>query len=226
MKNLKSRIPESGAIENSSEMSMKEYSELMKKMLGKQYDSFADNVINKVEPKQDSKVLEIGPGPGWSGISLLKKRPDLYLDAIEPSLDMVEVAFDNARAEGLDSRTQYFVGVGEEMIGVSDSHYDLVISRESLHHWIEPEKVFKEISRILKPNGKICIYDHRRDLSFMGRVIVYVFGTFLAGKMAKYWKTSIAASYTQEEIREKLDAMGLRDWKVESDLMDIVIYKN
>jgi ubiquinone/menaquinone biosynthesis C-methylase UbiE len=225
MKKPKSRIPEGGAMDNSSEITMKQYSEKMKKMLGKHYDLFADNVINKVAPLQNSKVLEIGPGPGWGGISLLNKRPDLNLDGIEASADMVAIAIENARVEGLENRTEFFVGIGEDMSSILDNHYDLVISRESLHHWIEPEKVFKEISRVLKSDGKICIYDHRRDLNFFGKTIVFVFGKLKAGKMAKYWKSSISASYTQEEIREKLDSIGFRDWTVECDLMNLLILK-
>ncbi len=225
MKKLQPRIPEGGAIENSSDMTMKQYSERMKNMLGKQYDLFAEHVINKVSPRHNSTVLEIGSGPGWGGISLLKKRTDFTLEGIEASADMVAIAIENAQAEGLEHRTTFFVGIGEDMHALSDNQYDLVISRESLHHWTEPEKVFTEISRVVKPDGKVCIYDHRRDLNFFGKVIVFVFGTLKAGNMAKHWKSSIAASYTQEEIREKLDSIGLRDWMVECDLMNLVIYK-
>ncbi len=226
MKKIKPRIPEGGAIDNTSEMTMKQYSVRMKKMLGKSYDLFAENVINKVNPLANSKVLEIGPGPGWGGISLLNKMPELHLDGIEASADMVAVANLNAKDEGLETRAKFFVGVGEDMCIIPDNQYDLVISRESLHHWIEPEKVFKEISRVLKQDGKICIYDHRRDLNLFGKAIVLVFGTLKAGKMAKYWKSSIAASYTPQEMREKLDNMGYNDWFVECELMDLLIYKS
>ncbi len=61
MKKIKSRIPEGGAIEDTQEMSMEQYSETMKKQLGKAYIRFAENVIKKVNPVQDSLVLEIGP---------------------------------------------------------------------------------------------------------------------------------------------------------------------
>jgi hypothetical protein len=43
--------------------------------------------------------------------------------------------------------------------------------------------------------------------------------------MLKYWKSSIAASYTPEEIREILKRNGLNDWNVEADLMDLSIQK-
>ncbi len=226
MKTLKPRVPEGGAMEDSSEITMKQYSERMKKMLGKRYDLFADNVIKKVAPKPNSRVLEIGPGPGWGGISLLNKRPDLYLDGIEASPDMVAIAIENSKTEKVDKRSKFFVGFAEDMETIPDNTYDLVISRESLHHWCDPGKVFNEISRVLKPDGKICIYDHKRDLDTFGKAIVFVFGTLKAGKMAKHWKSSIAASYTQNEIKQILKNTGAQSWSVESSLMDLIIYKN
>ena len=56
-----------------------------------------------------------------------------------------------------------------------------MISRDSLHHWISPEKVFTQIKRVLKENGKIHIHDHRRDINFFGRLIVNIIGTLVAG---------------------------------------------
>ncbi len=46
----------------------------MKKRMGKEYDKFVANVVSRVNPLKNSKILEIGPGPGWAGINLLKKR--------------------------------------------------------------------------------------------------------------------------------------------------------
>ena len=126
----------------------------MKNRLGREYYKFANNVITKVKPLKNSKVLEIGPGPGWAGIDLLKKRKDLSLDGLEASADMVRVATKNAEDEGLSNRVQYFQGIGEEMTILPDNYYDLIISRDSLHHWDYPEQVFLEILRVLKKDGK------------------------------------------------------------------------
>jgi ubiquinone/menaquinone biosynthesis C-methylase UbiE len=226
MKKIKSRIPEGGAIEDNSEMTMEQYSEIMKKQLGREYIRFAGNVINKVSPNQNSKVLEIGPGPGWAGINLLLIRTDLQLEGLEASPDMIRVANDNAKNEGLSNRIKYREGIAEEMEGISDNQYDLVISRDSLHHWINPEKVFLQIKRVLKENGKIYIHDHKRDINLFGKMIVNIIGTLVAGKMAKYWKSSIAAAYTKEEIEDILDEIDCKNWKVETELMDLIIQKN
>jgi ubiquinone/menaquinone biosynthesis C-methylase UbiE len=226
MKTNQPRIPEGGAIEDNADMSMEQYSEIMKKQLGKEYQRFAINVIRKVSPVQNSKVLEIGPGPGWAGINLVKKRKDLHLDGLEASPDMIRVASENAKIEGLGNTIHYFEGVAEEMRQLPDDGYDLVISRDSLHHWADPKKVFNQINRVLKEDGKIYIHDHRRDLNVFGKLIVHVVGLLVAGKMAKYWKSSIAASYTKEEIEIILNKTDLKGWKVETDFMDLTIQKN
>ena len=112
------------------------------------------------------------------------------------------------------------------MKNISDETYDLIISRDSLHHWENPEKVFQQIERVLKKNGKIYIHDHRRDINLFGKLIVAIIGTLVAGKMAKYWKSSIAASYTKEEIQEILTQIGCTNWVVNTDLMDLTIQKS
>jgi len=226
MKKIKHRVPEGGAIEDSPGMTMEQYSQTMKKQLGKEYIRFAENVLEKVNPKANSHVLEIGPGPGWAGINLLKKRNDLYLDGIEPSPDMVRVATENAKKEGLEQKVLYRVGVGESMTGIPDHHYDLVITRDSLHHWTEPKKVFLEIKRVLKPDGKLYIHDHRRDLNFFGKMIVCIFSAFIPGNMGKFWKSSIAAAYTKEEIMAIFAKLEINDWTIKTDLMDLVIFKS
>lgn len=219
------RIPEGGAIKDTNQMNMEKYSSIMKKRLESQYIEFADNVISKVNPKPNSRVLEIGSGPGWAGIHLLKKRTDLTLDGLEPSPDMIRVATSNASDEGLTSRINYIPGVGEDMHRIPDENYDLTISRASLHHWDEPERVFSEIHRVLKPDGKLYIQDSRRDINLIGRLIVNIIGTFKAGEMFKYWKSSIAASYTPQEIKEMLNKISTNHWTVDSDILDLSILK-
>jgi len=38
--------------------------------------------------------------------------------------------------------------------------------------------------------------------------------------MGFYWKSSIVASYTPDEIKAMLSGIGITDWHVESDLSD------
>lgn len=55
------------------------------------------------------------------------------------------------------------------LIKYSDAHhieypnesFDLVINIESSHLYNDPEKFFKEVQRVLKPNGYFCMADLR-----------------------------------------------------------------
>lgn len=223
MKKVKPRIPEGGAIEDSNEMTMEQYSQTMKKKLGNHYKKCAMYIKEVINPVKNAKALEIGPGPGWAGIFLLKERNDIYLDAIEASPDMIRAANSNARDEGVTGRVNYIQGVVENMKDIPDGKYDLVISRESLHHWDNPKKGFKEISRVLKKDGKLYIEDHRRDIGFFAKCIVNILGPLMAGKMAKYWKSSINAGYTPEEIMKMISDIPRGNWIINTDILSLSI---
>lgn len=225
MRKIQPRIPEGGAIEDSSEMTMEQYSSIMKKQLAKEYDKFAKDVWMRIKPVENAQVLEIGPGPGWAGIRFVQKRPDVMLYGLEASPDMVRVASENAKEEGIGDNCEYFTGVAENMYELKDATYDLVISRDSLHHWIEPEQAFREIKRVLKPEGKLYIHDSRRDMGYFGTLIVNLFSTVIPHNMGKYWKTSIAASYIPREIEIMLEKTGCAAWIVDADMMGLTIYK-
>lgn len=225
----KERIPECGAIEDGNQISMEQYSELMKKRLGMVYHKFVNYIINEVKPPQNSKALEIGPGPGWVGIYLLKERNDIYLDAIEPSSDMIRVANINAKDQGVEEKVNYKQGFAENMDDAPNDYYDLIFSSYSIHHWENPERVFQEISRVLKPQGKLYIEDFRRDVVFpinlLLSIMIYVIQNIFHGTSIKYWKSSIDASYTPDEIQQMINKLQRSDWTVRKRVMELVIEK-
>lgn len=226
MQKIQPHIPEGGAIEDSNEMTMEQYSKTMKKQLAREYDKFAENICSLIKPVKNAQVLEIGPGPGWAGIRFVQKRTDVILHGLEASADMVRVAAENAKEEGVGKKCEYIRGEVENMHELKDATYDLAISRDSLHHWIEPEQAFREIKRVLKPEGKLFIHDSRRDMNYFGKMIVNTFSLILPFNMGKYWKSSIAASYTPQEIETMLTNSGCTSWSVTGDLMGINIRRN
>jgi ubiquinone/menaquinone biosynthesis C-methylase UbiE len=225
MSKIKQRLPEGGAIVDDESMTTEEYSKIMKEKLGREYLEFANHVINDIQPVKNAKALEIGPGPGWAGIFMLRERKDIFLDAMEASKDMIKTANINAQNQGVKNNVNYIEGQVENMSKLQNDYYDLVISRDSLHHWENPVKAFKEINRVLKPGGKVFIQDGRRDLSILAKFIVNVIGRLMAGKMLKYWKSSLAASYTPEEIMEMLKGISINDWIVKSNILELYIEK-
>jgi len=221
-KKVPERVIEGGAIKDDGDMTMEAYSDAVKKRLGKEYRQFVDDIITKFNIPEVARVLEIGPGPGWIGIWLAQRRPDLQIVGIELSKDMIRVAEANASAAGVANVSYINSGV-EDMRDVEDGTCDLVFSNGSLHHWTDPVAAFKEIARVLKPSGKVFIRDNRRDLTAGGKFIVNVLGRFVAGKMWKGWKTSIAAGYIPDEVTELFSQAGVEGWNVITNFMDLSI---
>jgi ubiquinone/menaquinone biosynthesis C-methylase UbiE len=40
-----------------------------------------------------------------------------------------------------------------------DQSFDLIVSSLSLHHWDDPKAAVPELARVLRPGGRLCIYD-------------------------------------------------------------------
>ena len=101
-------------------------------------------LIEAGEIRTDSKVLEIGSGPGHIANQLAKLGASVT--GVDFSPQMVEVArkkysqitFEHADAEDLPFETDCF---------------DSVVANYVVHHLARPEKVFSEVCRVLKAGG-------------------------------------------------------------------------
>jgi ubiquinone/menaquinone biosynthesis C-methylase UbiE len=223
-KRLKPRIPEGEAILDQPEFTMEELSESFKKRM-REYRHFVKFLINELNIKDYSKILEIGPGPGWITIILAQANPTLKITGLEISEDMIRVANENKKNEGVSDQIEFIRGDAKNMAQIKDDAFDVVISHDSLHHWEHVIEVFNEIHRVLKVNGVFCIKDGRRDIGFPAKIIFYLAKLFISKTMSYYWKTSILAGYTPEELTQILNQTKLKNqYELKSDLFDLLIH--
>ncbi|TWP52116.1 class I SAM-dependent methyltransferase [Lentzea tibetensis] len=96
-------------------------------------------------------VVDLGAGTGTS--SALWQGVASSITAVEPSADMRAVA--ERRFAGTDVR---LVGGTAEATGLPDACADVVTASQALH-WFDPETVFPEIKRLLRPGGVFAAYD-------------------------------------------------------------------
>jgi len=224
-KKVKPRIPEGEAILDDLDFTMEDYSKTARKMLKGEYNRFIKFVVNDLGVNDNSKVLEIGPGPGWIGIWMAKTNISLKIIGLEISEDMIRVANKNKESEGVQDRVSFVLGNGKDMKQFSDNSFDVVISNGNLHHWEDSIQVFNEIYRVLKKDGIFCVSDGRRDLDWRGKLIFHIFKYFGPKFMRIGWKTSIMAGYTPKEVKEMLDKSNLRDkWQLTPSFMDFSIH--
>lgn len=93
-------------------------------------------------------------------------------------------------------------------VPMADGSMDVVISSLSMHHWSRPEAVLAEIHRVLKPGGKMVIFDLRRDAR---RFYHHAFDRWFTPRMPEPLKSagdpyrSLLASYTPAEVEAMLE---------------------
>jgi SAM-dependent methyltransferase/membrane protease YdiL (CAAX protease family) len=219
------RVIEGGAIEDGESLSCEDYGTRMREHLADEYRRFARQADQTLRPPKDARVLEIGPGPGWAGIELLRLRPDIRLTGLDASSDMVRAARKNAETEGVADRAEYIEGVAEDLSRFGQGTFDAIISRDSLHHWIDPAKAFRGFACALKPEGGVYLSDERRNLGTIERFFVRSIASRLGQDMARGWENSIGAAWTPAEAREFFPAGEASRWRAEPEFLDLKIVR-
>ena len=118
-------------------------------------------LISKTNVNSNCSVLDIGCGAGNS----TKKISETGANVI--GIDFSEKMINEAKSahSGI-----IFKQSDAENIPLKDNSIDVVIANFIVHHLPEPNKVFKEINRVLKPNGKFAfaVWGAKEEQSSLG----------------------------------------------------------
>jgi ubiquinone/menaquinone biosynthesis C-methylase UbiE len=110
-----------------------------------------------------ARILGVGTGPGTIPIDLATAAPQAVVDGLDLSAQMVEHARAAARVAGCDDRVTFVTADAGDM-PFPDGSFDLIMSSMSQHHWSDVPAVVGEIRRVLRPGGRVWIYDARHML--------------------------------------------------------------
>lgn len=123
------------------------------------------------------RVLEVGFGPGYDALKFMRAKAEYSGIDITP-----------ANVERTKQHLGHFgfspdVNEGDaENLPFEDARFDVVYSNGVLHHVPDMAKAFREIRRVLRPNGEfIVILYHKRSVFYGGLVLLH----FLAGGFLK-----------------------------------------
>ncbi len=111
-------------------------------------------------PLIEGAVLDVGTGPGTLVRELARRLPGLQVYGVDLSEDMIGLAGAHAWREHLDERVQFASG-DVAHLPYPDQSFDVVVSTISMHHWAELAQPLRELYRVLKPGGRVWIYDFR-----------------------------------------------------------------
>jgi ubiquinone/menaquinone biosynthesis C-methylase UbiE len=106
--------------------------------------------------KPNHRVLDLACGPGFVALEFSKHAREVV--GVDLTAEMLKKARVLARREGFDNVT--FRRADVNRLSFPDGAFDLVVTRASFHHFPEPERVLKEMARVMKKHGRILISDN------------------------------------------------------------------
>jgi SAM-dependent methyltransferase len=184
----------------------------MEKHAKSAYGPFARTIVEfKVEHLKGKRatILDIGCGPGFLDFELMNRDYALRVIGIDPDPRMVETAQVKAKERGMND---FLVRIGQaERIPLDRETVDVVVSRRTLHHWRSLSSGFREIRRILRPDGLFIASDVNRAYPQWKRKVRYVFLGLLAGRdAARHWPGMRERWLSPDDIQPLLEQEGFR----------------
>lgn len=127
----------------------------------------SDELLQSLDLKGDEKLLDVGCGRGLLAIGAAKKlKPGRVtgVDVWNPadlSSNSADAAKENAKLEGVGDKVRFEDGDARKLV-FPDANFDVVVSSLAIHNIPEQsdrDQAVREMLRVLKPGGKLLIYD-------------------------------------------------------------------
>ena len=122
-------------------------------------DSILNAIVELAEPQPSERWLEAACGPG-----IISRRLAPLVNAVQ-GIDLTPAMIELARREAAVAELDNAVfEVGDATAtGLQAAGFDGAVTRFSLHHLPVPARLFAELSRVVRPGGKVVIVDHVAD---------------------------------------------------------------
>ena len=110
------------------------------------------NSVDALKLKSNDKLLELGHGNGKHINLILEKGDNISYYGLDISPLMSEEARRHCQENVFSTQTEFLTYDGLKM-PYPDQSFDKILTVNTLYFWDQPEEMFKEIRRVLKPNG-------------------------------------------------------------------------
>ena len=133
----------------------------------------AEEISKSIQIEKQYTALEFGCGTGLISFCLNDKFEMITL--VDTSKGMVDVLNSKIKAFEIDNMKVYEIDINENNI-LPEHSYDVIYTSMALHHIIETKATIKNLYRLLKLNGYLCIVDldeedgsfHKEERDFNG----------------------------------------------------------
>ncbi|WP_019499022.1 class I SAM-dependent methyltransferase [Pseudanabaena sp. PCC 6802] len=178
--------------------------------------AFAQSAI-ALGPNQ-GLVLDAGTGTARIPIAICQMQQTLgsrwQIIGIDLATSMLELGAQNIQQAGLSAQIQ-LERVDAKQMPYPDAYFDMVISNSIAHHLSDPLPFFRELQRVLKPNGGIFLRDLTRpDNPETLHALVNSIGAEYDPEQKRLFRDSLQAAFTVAEIEAIATAAGISGVKI------------
>ncbi|MBO4352398.1 MAG: class I SAM-dependent methyltransferase [Eggerthellaceae bacterium] len=149
------------------------------------------------------RAIDLGCGPGF--FSILLAEMGCRVDAVDASHEMLERARSNALAMGVGDRIT-FHQADVTMLGFDDGAFDIVVNRNLMWLMRNPEAAYIEWLRILRPGGKLMVFDANWYLYLVDDDINARRHADQDGRCVEEWGEDARATTAEERRCERIAA--------------------
>jgi len=171
--------------------------------------SGADKIVKKLKEISGGKILDVGTGYGGF-IGFLKQALKSFDSFLGIDLNEEELK----KAEKEYGTIAKFKKMNAEKLDFPDKTFDIVSIASSLHHLERPEKVLKEMFRVVKPQGYLIIQEMYSDLTQTEAQLATLqdhhFGAKIDTLLGEYHRET----YTKEEIKGIVSILNVEELEI------------
>lgn len=159
-------------------------------------------------------VLDVGTGTARIPILIVQRRPQWHIKAIDLSHNMLKVGMQNVESAELQGQITLEY-IDAKQMPYEDNTFDVVISNSIIHHLPDPLLFFRELNRVLKPQGGIFLRDLIRpvDLETVDKIVAKI-GLDYNEYQTQLFRDSLRAAFTIEEVQNMIETAGLEGVRV------------
>ncbi len=187
------------------------------------YRQVAEEVISFLK---EGLILDLGTGPGYLPIELVKKAPGVRVCGIDLSRSLIRKARTNARNAGVETRVHFEVG-NASRLRFPEASFDMVVSTGMLHVLRDPVKAIGECWRVLKPGHEAWIYDPARVSSQVDaakwKASLNSFERHMYRLLPLFARVNPPHSYTREQVEEWIRRTPFRHYAIQEQGIEIKI---
>jgi ubiquinone/menaquinone biosynthesis C-methylase UbiE len=199
------------------------YEKATRLVIDEYYGQVAEEIVSVFK---SGLILDLGTGPGYLPIEIVKRAPDINIIGVDLSRKLIQMAQANAANAGLSDQLRFEIG-NSARLHFDNESFDMLISTGMLHSLKNPVAVLKEIYRVLKNGTEAWIYDPANVTPYINK---------------RKWKASLnireqsflwvfkllglhnpIAAYTREQVIPMIEATNFESFEIDERKNEIRI---